>query len=84
MLFARCGVYAAIALAVGSALLAMNAGMASELAMMRAIFVFVVFTLLGFGAEAVFTMPASPVPAPARSIPEPRATAAAPDEVDSE
>lgn len=67
MLIARYGVYVALALAVGSVLLAMNAGTAFEPAMLRAVFVFVLFTAIAFGAEAVFaTSPlrtvASPVP----------------------
>ncbi len=62
MAFATWGVYAAIALAVGSVVLACNAGAAFDVALLRALFVFVLFTALAFGAEAVLSSPGTAPP----------------------
>lgn len=73
MAFATLGVYIAIGLAVGSVVLARNAGMAFDLAVMRAVFVFVLFTALAFGAEAVLSAPGAPraAPPPANPVADP-------------
>ncbi|MDZ7729051.1 MAG: hypothetical protein U5Q44_13110 [Dehalococcoidia bacterium] len=52
---ARYGIYLALAIAVLSALLATGAGTALDTALLRALFIFVLFTALAFGADAVVT-----------------------------
>lgn len=62
---ARYGVMAAIALAGMSAFLAYGAGYSLDAALMRAVFVFVIFVALAFGAEAVLILgPLGTRPAP--------------------
>ncbi len=61
---ARYGVYLALALAAISVFLAHNAGNALDVALMRALLVFVFFTAIAFGAEAVIH--SAPAQAPAR------------------
>jgi uncharacterized membrane protein YedE/YeeE len=53
LFIARYGVYAAVAVALLSGWLAYRAGNPVDASLMRAVFVFVLFTGLGFGAEAV-------------------------------
>jgi hypothetical protein len=67
---ARYGVYLAAAVAALSAWLGHQAGATLDFTLMRAVFVFVIFTALGFGAEAILTLgsaQASPPPAPTTS-----------------
>lgn len=52
-LIARWGVYFAFAMAALSAWWAYNAGNSMDGALMRAVFVFVIFVAIAFGAEAV-------------------------------
>lgn len=78
MAFATWGVYAAVALAIGSVVIARNAGMALDLAIMRALFVFVLFTALGFGAEALLSSPGLARAAPPAAAPLPPAAPVAP------
>ncbi len=68
---ARYGVYLALAIAVLSIWLGQQAGATLDFSLMRAVFIFVIFTALGFGAEAVLsvgftpaapTQPADPAP----------------------
>jgi len=65
---ARIGVYAAAAIAVMSIWLGQRAGASLDYALLRAVFVFVVFTAFGFGAEAILTVdwqrPESPASEP--------------------
>lgn len=67
---ARWGMYGAIAVAVLSVWLGQRAGASLDYVLLRGIFVFVLFTALGFGAEAVLTVdwqataPAPPTPPP--------------------
>lgn len=53
LFIARYGVYAAVGVAILSGWLAYRGGNAVDASLMRAVFVFVLFTGLGFGAEAV-------------------------------
>ncbi len=50
------GVYAAIAVAGLSVWLGKQAGASLDFALLRAVFIFVIFTALAFGAEAVLTI----------------------------
>lgn len=52
-LVARYGVYLAVAIAALSVFLAQGAGTALDTAIFRALFIFLLFTALAFGAEAV-------------------------------
>lgn len=52
---ARYGLYLALAIAVLSVLLTTGAGTAFDTALLRALFIFVLFTALAFGADAVVT-----------------------------
>ena len=52
---ARYGVYAALAIATLSVWLGQKAGASLDFALMRAVFVFVAFTALAFGAEALLS-----------------------------
>lgn len=64
---ARFGVYGALAVAAASVWLGLQAGATFDYALLRAVFIFVVFTALGFAAEAVLTLgwqPRSPSPPP--------------------
>ena len=61
---ARFGVWAALIIAALSLLLSHNAGMAADLAAARALFIFVVFSALAFGAEAVLLTAARSTPQP--------------------
>jgi hypothetical protein len=65
---ARFGVYAAVAVACMSIWLGQRAGASLDYALLRAVFVFVIFTALGFGAEAILTVdwqqPEPPAPTP--------------------
>lgn len=64
---ARFGVYAALAVAAMSVWLGLQAGATLDYALLRAVFVFVIFTALGFAAEAVLTIgwrPPAPRPEP--------------------
>ncbi len=53
---ARYGVYLALGVAAISVWLGQQAGASLDFALLRAVFVFVVFTALGFGAEGVLTL----------------------------
>lgn len=59
---ARYGVYLAIGVAVMSVWLGANAGATLDFTILRGVFVFLIVTALGFGAEAVLTL--SPVRPP--------------------
>jgi len=67
-LIARYGVIAAAAMAAMSAFWAHSAGYSLDAALMRSVFVFVIFVALAFGAEAVLisgpvgTRPPAPQP----------------------
>ena len=61
---ARYGVYTALGVAVLSLLLAHNAGMPMDVAAARSLFIFVVFSALAFGAEAVLLSAGRPAPQP--------------------
>lgn len=50
---ARYGIYLALAIAVLSVILARGSGTAFDTALLRALFVFVLFTALAFGADAI-------------------------------
>ena len=50
---ARYGIYAALAFAVMSVWLGQRAGATLDYTLLRAVFVFVIFAALAFGAEAV-------------------------------
>lgn len=63
---AKYGIYVAVAMAGLSVWLGQQAGATLDYTLLRAVFVFVVFTAIGFGAEAVLTVgvrPTSPDPA---------------------
>lgn len=84
---ARFGVYGALAVAVMSVWLGHQAGATLDVTLLRAVFVFVVFTTIGFGAEAVLTVgwqpppPPPPLPpAPPREVHEDRAVMGTDDE----
>lgn len=53
---ARFGVYGALLFAVLSVWLGQRAGASLDYALLRAVFVFVIFTGLAFGADAVLTL----------------------------
>jgi hypothetical protein len=53
---ARYGVYAALAIAVMSVWLGQRAGASLDYTLLRAVFVFVIFTGLAFGADALLTL----------------------------
>lgn len=53
---AKIGVYAALAVTVLSIWLGQQAGASLDYTLLRGVFVFVIFTALGFGAEAVLTV----------------------------
>ena len=53
---AKYGVYAAVAVAGISVWLGQQAGATLDFSLMRAVFVFVIFTAIGFGAEAVLSV----------------------------
>jgi len=57
---ARYGVYLALAVAALSVWLGQQAGATLDFSLMRAVFIFVIFTALGFGAEAVLSVGLSP------------------------
>lgn len=72
---ARFGVYAAMAVSALSVWLGQQAGATLDFSLLRAVFIFVVFTAIGFGADAVLTLgihPAPPEP-PAVALEEPEA-----------
>ncbi len=52
---AKYGVYAAVVVAAVSVWLGQRAGATLDFSILRAVFVFVVFTAIGFGAEALLT-----------------------------
>ncbi|MGE5596190.1 MAG: hypothetical protein ACM3S1_09170 [Hyphomicrobiales bacterium] len=66
---ARYGVYLAIAVAAMSIWLGQRAGASLDYSLLRAVFVFVIFTALAFGAEAVFTVGWQPPPPKALAPP---------------
>jgi hypothetical protein len=57
---ARYGVYAAATVAAVSVWLGQQAGATLDFSIMRGVFIFVVFTAIGFGAEAVLTLGVNP------------------------
>lgn len=59
---ARYGVWLAVLVAAMSAWLGINAGASLDYALLRAVFVFIIFVALGFGAEAVLTVGFRPPP----------------------
>jgi hypothetical protein len=59
---ARYGVYGAAAISVMSVWLGQRAGATLDFALLRAVFVFVIFTALAFGAEAVLMLNVPPQP----------------------
>lgn len=64
---ARFGIYLALAVAAMSAWLGLQAGATLDYALLRAVFVFVIFTAIGFAGEAVLTIgwqPPLPRPEP--------------------
>jgi hypothetical protein len=65
---ARFGIYAAVAVAAMSIWLGQRAGASLDYTLLRGVFVFVIFTALGFGAEAILTVawqpPEPPAPTP--------------------
>lgn len=67
---ARYGVYLAVFVAALSVWLGHQAGASLDYALMRAVFIFVVFTAIGFAAEAVLTVGWQQQP-PRRPSPEP-------------
>jgi thiol:disulfide interchange protein len=71
-LVARWGVYLACLMATLSAWWAYNAGNSMDGALMRAVFVFVIFVAIAFGAEAV--LHAGPGGRPAQAQPDHRST----------
>ncbi len=79
-LIARYGVMAAVAMAALSAFWAHNAGYAMDAALMRAVFVFVIFVALAFGAEAVLISG----PLGTRPAPQPRSQPATQPETEDE
>lgn len=70
---ARYGVYLAVVVAVLSVWIGLSAGAMFDYAMLRAVLVFVVFTVLGFGAEAAVNIgwrPQTPPPPAPHAVPE--------------
>ena len=65
---ARYGVYLALAAAVISVWLGSNAGATLDFTILRAVFVFLIITALGFAAEAVLML--SPVVPPRAAEPD--------------
>ncbi|MGH2633188.1 MAG: hypothetical protein ACRDG3_07245 [Tepidiformaceae bacterium] len=59
---ARYGVYLAAAVALMSIWLGQRAGATFDFTLLRAVFVFVLFVAIGFGAEAVLTFSFQPRP----------------------
>lgn len=59
---ARYGVYFSLAVAAGSVWLGQRAGATLDYSLLRAVFIFVIFTVLAFGAEAVLTIGWQPQP----------------------
>jgi len=59
---ARYGVYLAAAVAVLSVWLGERAGATLDFTLLRAVFIFVIFVAIGFGAEAVLTFNFQPRP----------------------
>lgn len=57
---ARYGLWLALAVAVMSAWLGTNAGATLEYALLRAVFVFIIFVVLAFLAEAILTIGVPP------------------------
>jgi hypothetical protein len=68
---ARYGVYAAVTMAIVSAWLGTRAGASLDFALMRSVFVFVVVTALGFGAELLLSFSGIGVPATPRTTEPP-------------
>jgi len=62
---ARYGIYLALAVAVISIWLGQRAGATFDFTLLRAVFIFVLFVAIGFGAEAVLTFNFEPRPAAA-------------------
>ncbi len=53
---ARVGIYLALAVSVFSGWLGLRAGASLDYVLLRGVFVFVIFTALGFAAEAILTI----------------------------
>ncbi len=68
---ARWGMYVAAGAAVLSIWLGHNAGASLDFLMLRAVFVFVIVTLLGLGAEATLSMNFTPPPVEHRPVVQP-------------
>ena len=66
---ARYGVYAALVIAAASAWLGQRAGASLDYALMRSVFVFLIFTALAFGAEALLSFSPLRLPEPPRTEP---------------
>lgn len=69
---ARYGVYLALSAAAISVWLGQRAGATLDFSLMRAVFIFVIFTALGFGAEAVLSAGIPPLPPHAPAEPAPQ------------
>lgn len=67
---ARYGVWVALAVAALSVWLGARAGVALDLAVLRAVFFFVIVTVMAFGAEAVL-LTSPPVSKPSGEAPSP-------------
>ena len=65
----RWGIYVALAFAGMSVWLGMNAGASLDFALLRAVFVFVLFTAIALGADAVLTLNVHLTPPPAPKEP---------------
>lgn len=70
---ARYGVWLALAAAAMSAWLGNQAGATLDYVLLRGVFVFVIFVLLGFGAEAVLTVGFQPPAEQPHQEPQPGA-----------
>lgn len=76
---ARYGIYLAVAVSVMSIWLGQRAGATFDFTLLRAVFIFVLFVAIGFGAEAVLTFnfeprpPATPIERTTPSIAPPHA-----------
>lgn len=66
---ARYGVWSALGAAAISVWLGNKAGATFDFTLMRAVFVFVLFAALGFGADAVLTLGTQPPATPAEPPP---------------
>jgi hypothetical protein len=77
---ARYGVYFAIVVAAGSTWLGLRAGATFDYSLLRAVFVFVIFAVLAFGAEAVLTIGWQPRPVQPEPLPQPRPAEGGDDE----